>query len=101
MVLILPSSLGAAKECDWVFSCQEAGFQTMSVGSKPGEFFRYNLELATVHGGQKETEEESGYPRLVDSSLNKQRKLHTKLVSGGHKMNRSQYLSTRILRIYN
>lgn len=27
------------------------------VGSKPGECFQQNLELAPVHGGQKETEE--------------------------------------------
>lgn len=40
MVLTLPTSLRAAREWDWVFSCQEAGFQMMSIGSKPGDFFR-------------------------------------------------------------
>ena len=50
--------------------------------------------------GKERSKKEADHSILVGGTFNKQGKLHTRLVLEGHKMSRSLYLPTRILKVY-
>ena len=100
MVLTLPSSLGAARECAGSLVVRSQVFKwrvlVQNLESSSHKIWNWRLYME----GRKRLKKESSYSRSVDSSFNRRRNLHTRLVFGGHKMSRSQYLSSKILRVY-
>lgn len=58
-------------------------------------------KLLPVREGQGETEKESDHSRWAGDGFNKQGNLLARLaLGGGHKMSRSRYLLTKILKVY-
>ena len=70
------------------------------VGSKLQELPEWNLKLATYTECKERLQEEADSFRLIGGRFNKQRNLHTRLVLGSCKMNRSPHSPTRILKVY-
>lgn len=80
----------------WLLYC----ILNQAVGSQPQEFWGWNPKLAPIHRGQAETEERDRPLQIGRYRFNKQENSHKRLVLGGHKMNWSSHLQTRILNVF-
>lgn len=63
------------------------------------ELLVQNFRKLLLLQSKERWEKEADHCRLVGGRLNKQEKLHMKLVLSGHKMNRSLYLPVKILKV--